>query len=191
MDTFDWQRMLFGDLSWVFVLEIIVRSVIMYVYTFGMVRLMGKRTTQQLSSFEFIIVIALGSAVGDPMFYVVEGKPHTLIVDGRIDFKGMRHETLALEELFGQLRKSGVEQLGQVKYAYLEQSGAISLLLYRHEEAKPGLAIVPPWDIRRPESFSVPSAISEGGIYVCLRYRQRHSYNADDTLLLCPACANA
>lgn len=224
METFDWHRMWFGDLSWGFALEIALRSSIMYVYTFLMVRLMGKRTPQQLTPFEFLIVIALGSAVGDPMFYpdipllsgiivitvvvgleqvisywgernarfqrIIEGVPRTVVTDGRLEWSGMKSEDVAIEELFGELRRAGIEQLGQVKYACVEQSGVISVLRYPKEQVRPGLPIVPPWDLRRPPNYVAPNPVPQAGVYACLKCGQRMSYNEEDRLLLCPACAN-
>jgi uncharacterized membrane protein YcaP (DUF421 family) len=67
--AFDWQRIFIGDLPWIFTLEIIVRTLIIYVYTLLLVRLLSRRAVAQLSLIEFLLVIALGSAVGDPMFY--------------------------------------------------------------------------------------------------------------------------
>ena len=222
MATFDWQRMWVGDLSWGFALEIVLRSTIMYVYAFGMVRLMGKRTTQQLSPFEFLIVIALGSAVGDPMFYpevpllaallvitvivglekllslagqlstrlerAVEGKPHTVVLDGQLDLDGMDQESLAREELFGELRRAGVEQLGQVKYACVEQSGMISVFLFPDAEVRPGLPIVPPGDIATPVSYSVTATTPAAGVYVCRHCGHRMDYTQGDSLVRCPVC---
>lgn len=222
METFDWQRMWVGDLSWGFALEIVLRSTIMYVYAFGMVRLMGKRTTQQLSPFEFLIVIALGSAVGDPMFYPevpllaallvitvivgleklmalggqfstrfersVEGKVHTIIVDGCLDLVGMKEETIAREELFGELRSAGIEQLGQIKYACVEQSGRISVLNYPEAEVRPGLAIVPPWDVLAPPCYRMAEDVPSAGMYVCHRCGQRMDYAQGDSFLYCPTC---
>jgi uncharacterized membrane protein YcaP (DUF421 family) len=224
MESFDWQRMLLGDLSWGFALEIALRSSIMYVYTFAMVRLMGKRAAQQLTPFEFLIVIALGSAVGDPMFYpdvpllaglivitvvvgleklvslagqhsprverIMEGTPHTVVTDGRLHLAGMEHESVAREELFGELRRGGIEQLGQVKYACVEQSGVISILRYQDEQVRPGLPIVPPWDVRPPPSYTVASVVPKASMYVCRRCGQRMNYNVGDRYLLCPACAH-
>jgi uncharacterized membrane protein YcaP (DUF421 family) len=65
----DFQRMLLGNLPWLFLLEIVVRTAVMYLYALLMVRFMGKRGQRQLSPFDFLVIIALGSAVGDPMFY--------------------------------------------------------------------------------------------------------------------------
>jgi uncharacterized membrane protein YcaP (DUF421 family) len=60
--------MFFGDTDLIFVFEIIIRTSFMYLYTLTLVRLLGKRGMGQLSPFEMVIIVALGSAVGDPMF---------------------------------------------------------------------------------------------------------------------------
>lgn len=66
---FDLHRMFLGDAPLWFLLEIVVRTAIMYIYTIALVRTMGSRTLGQLSMVEFLLVVAIGSAVGDPMFY--------------------------------------------------------------------------------------------------------------------------
>jgi uncharacterized membrane protein YcaP (DUF421 family) len=66
---FDFSRMFFGDLPWTFLLEVLLRTAIMYLYALLIVRVLGKRGMGQLAPFDFVIIIALGSAVGDPMFY--------------------------------------------------------------------------------------------------------------------------
>jgi uncharacterized membrane protein YcaP (DUF421 family) len=65
----DWQQMLVGDGDYTFLVEIVVRTALMFLFTLALVRFMGKRGMAQLTPFELIIVVALGSAVGDPMFY--------------------------------------------------------------------------------------------------------------------------
>ena len=65
----DWGYMFFGDGDVVFLVEILIRTVVLYGFALLMVRLMGKRGMAQLTPFEFVIIVALGSAVGDPMFY--------------------------------------------------------------------------------------------------------------------------
>lgn len=65
----DWNQMFFGDGDFVFLIEIAIRTGLMYLFALLMVRLMGKRGMAQLTPFEFVIIVALGSAVGDPMFY--------------------------------------------------------------------------------------------------------------------------
>lgn len=67
--TPDVMRVLFADFPAWYPLEIAFRTVIMYLFVLLALRFLGKREISELSLFEFAIVIALGSAVGDPMFY--------------------------------------------------------------------------------------------------------------------------
>jgi uncharacterized membrane protein YcaP (DUF421 family) len=67
--TFDLQRIFLGDAPPLFLLEIVFRTSVLYIYTLLLLRLLGKRGVKQLTFFEFAIILALGSAVGDPMFY--------------------------------------------------------------------------------------------------------------------------
>lgn len=67
--SFDLQRIILGDLPAAFYLEIVLRTAVMFLFTLLMIRTIGKRSLGQLSIFDFVIIIALGSAVGDPMFY--------------------------------------------------------------------------------------------------------------------------
>lgn len=65
----DWQRMLIGGDSPIVFVEIVIRTLIIYGYTLALLRWLGGRAIGQLSTVEFLLVIALGSAVGDAMFY--------------------------------------------------------------------------------------------------------------------------
>ncbi|MGE0846417.1 MAG: DUF421 domain-containing protein [Flavobacteriaceae bacterium] len=78
--AFDLGRMLFGDEPPLFMLEIVVRCVVIYTYAFFLVRWVGGRSVAQLSMVEFLLVIALGSAIGDPLFYADVPLVHCLLV---------------------------------------------------------------------------------------------------------------
>ncbi len=69
---FDPLRMLFGEAGlaapWLW-LEILIRTTVMYLYTILLARVVGHDAVGQLGPFEFVLVIAVGSAAGDPMFY--------------------------------------------------------------------------------------------------------------------------
>ncbi len=62
-------KILFGDQDHWFIVEILIRTFIMYAVVLFGLRLMGKRGVRQLSIFELVVIIGLGSAAGDPMFY--------------------------------------------------------------------------------------------------------------------------
>ena len=166
--------MFFGSEPWLFYAEILFRTVVIYAYAFFLIRLIGKRATGQFSTIQIFLIIALGSAVGDPMFYpevpllhalavitIVVGlnsamtfaarksdkidklinlRPQQCINDGVIM---LSERSLTHEEIFGMLRLSGIENLGQVRAAYFEKNGSLSV--FKFEEPKPGLTILPPF----------------------------------------------
>jgi uncharacterized membrane protein YcaP (DUF421 family) len=67
--TFDFGRILFGDFSLLIYLEIIFRVIIIMTYTILMIRWIGKRAIGSLGSSDILLIIAMGSAVGDATFY--------------------------------------------------------------------------------------------------------------------------
>jgi len=52
-----------------FLLEVVLRTVIMFLIILIALRASGRRGIKQLSIFELVLIIGLGSAAGDPMFY--------------------------------------------------------------------------------------------------------------------------
>ena len=69
MLKFDWHAFFFGEEKWMFIFEVALRTLIMFIFILSSLRLLGKRGIKQLSVFELGVIIALGSAAGDPMFY--------------------------------------------------------------------------------------------------------------------------
>ena len=172
----EFDRIIFGDLSLELVFEIVLRTTVMYLYTLLLIRLLGKRGLGQLSVFELVILIALGSAVGDPMFYedvplvhglivitviialerllvkltqrnqrierMIESVPVLLVKDGVLLSDAIDKEDLSKEEVYMGLRQEGVESLGEIKRAYLEPSGRISVFK-RSSPDSTGASILP------------------------------------------------
>lgn len=172
---FDLYRILLGDQPPIFMVEIAARTVIIFLYTLLLLRCMGKRGMGNLTPFEFAIIVALGSAVGDPMFQedvpllhcmlvitlivgmqrgmavlserstwaekALSSTPTILIVDGVIQVENLHRESYTHEELLEALRLKGIEQLGEVRIAYLEPSGELSVL--RRDHACSGLSVEP------------------------------------------------
>ncbi len=64
---FDLHRMFLGGASPFLLFEIVVRVAIIWIWTISLLRWVGGRSIAQMSLVEFLLVIALGSAVGDPM----------------------------------------------------------------------------------------------------------------------------
>ena len=219
--AFDLQRMLLGDEPPLFLLEIAFRSIVIYAYTLFLLRWIGGRSIGQLSLVEFLLVIALGSAVGDAMFYpevplvhclvvitvvvlldkalafivarhagledVIEGKSVEIVKDGRIFWRQLRAKDLGYDELFEQLRLRDVEQLGQVRGAYFETNGLLSVFKADKKSERPGLAIVPPWDVTEPARYEAGEA-GEKGEFACPRCGYVVAVKQQQKLPACPGC---
>ena len=63
-----WADIFIKDLDFTFALEIVVRTLIMFILILIILRMTGKKGVRQLSIFEVAIIIGFGSAAGDPMF---------------------------------------------------------------------------------------------------------------------------
>ena len=174
---FEWPRVLMNELPLEFLLEVVFRSLVMFVLLLVFLRLAGKRGVKQLSVFEVVIIVGLGSAVGDPMLYenvgllpgmvvvivvilfyklitiltakyrwleiFLEGKPKCLVTNGEFELEGLNKENLSPDEFFTELRINSVEHLGQIRCAYLETSGEVSIFYKTDTEVGYGLPILP------------------------------------------------
>lgn len=219
--TFDLQRIFFGDLPLTFVFEIIFRTTVLFMYTFALLRLVGHRGLSQLSVTEFVLIIGLGSAVGDPMFQpdvplvhgmvviamvvilqrlvttitlrsrnlgtVLEGVSHRIVVDGMFDLKGIEAARLSEREIFAELRQSETEHLGQIRRAYLELDGEVSVLKYPEGEERPGLSFM--WDQHVPHDKIMCSGSEvEQGHYACCNCGFTRYIPTAQTITACPRC---
>ena len=67
-------------------------------------------------------------------------EPPTLLLvrNGRALLKNMQAELLSMEDLQSQLRQQGVESVREVKRAYLESDGRLSVITYKDHPARSG-----------------------------------------------------
>lgn len=77
---FDLERLFFGQHPPLFYAEILFRIAVIWLWTITLLRWIGGRSISQLSLVEFLLVIALGSAVGDAMFYPEVPLLHAMLV---------------------------------------------------------------------------------------------------------------
>lgn len=75
---------LIANESWLFLLEVMLRCVIAFTVVLCALRLTGKRGVRQLSLFEVVIIITLGSAAGDVAFYKEVGILPVIVTIGSI-----------------------------------------------------------------------------------------------------------
>jgi uncharacterized membrane protein YcaP (DUF421 family) len=65
----DFKELMFGGEDWDFLPETTIRTLMMLIVIIISLRILGKRGVKQLSIFELVVILGLGSAAGDPMFY--------------------------------------------------------------------------------------------------------------------------
>jgi uncharacterized membrane protein YcaP (DUF421 family) len=59
---------------------------------------------------------------------VLQPRPLLLVKDGQIQYRNMRRQLLTHEELMSKIREQGVDELGKVKRAYMEEDGKVSVV---------------------------------------------------------------
>ncbi len=216
IEGFDWRRIFLPEeLDWLFLGEVAFRTFFMFILLLLFFKLSGKRSINQLSLFELAIIVGLGSAAGDPMFYAdvgllpvlvvffiisllykgliqltirdekaekfIEGKTDLLLENDRMIPEKLDSQAISYDEFFGFLRILHVEHLGQVRLAYLEVTGNISVFFYADDQVKPGLPIL-------PEALKYTySTIGSEGLYSCVRcgftYHFKQGFEP-----ICPSC---
>jgi hypothetical protein len=98
---------------------------------------------------------------------LVEGRPRQLVSWGRLDPAALNDVKLAHDEFFEQLRLAGIAHLGQVRAAYLEQSGSISVFRMPEGETRHGLPIEPPPDVIERTRLHDGDPAPADGHYAC------------------------
>jgi len=174
----DWKRWLFGQMPPEFIIEVLIRTVLIYFFLILAVRLMGKRMTGQVTLTEMAVMITLGAIVSPVMQlpdrglvfgiiglamaycfqkgitwldfrfrkveHLTQGNIVLLIKDGALSVEALRKANISNQQLYAMLRQQKIDNLCQVKRAYLEACGMLSV--YRSEQKAAGLAIFPPID---------------------------------------------
>lgn len=199
-----------------FLLEIAFRSAVMYLILLVFFKITGKKGIKQLTVFDLILIIGLGSAAGDPMFYddvpllhgltvfvvvlllylginhltqkshkidvVLQGKTARLIEAGVIDLKKLKSEGLTTLELYAELRLKSISQLGQVRRAYLEFTGELSVYYFEDEEVIAGLPLY-------PESLDkAEMVVRHKGSYSCVQCGFTRDFSEPTAACVCPNC---
>lgn len=207
VNSFDLKRMLLPEeVDFTFLFEVAFRTFFMFGILLIFLKLSGKRSIAQLSLFEIALIVGLGSAAGDPMFYhdvgllpilvvflvigllykaltnltlksekaekLIEGKTEPLLRNDLMITENLDSQALSYDEFFGFLRMMHVEHLGQIRAAYHEINGDISIFFYTDEEVKPGLPILP-----EALRFSF-STIESEGMHSCTKCGFTGNYKA-------------
>jgi len=174
----DWQRILFGQAPPIFLIEVFIRTLIIYLFLLFVLRWLGKRMSGQLTILEMAVMLTLGAIVSVAMqtpdrgitlsMFVLfctlafqrglsllgiksarieelsQGRISTLVKDGVLDLEEMARCRISHQQIFAQLRGSGIYSLGQVRRVYLEACGLFTTI--KMHTTAPGLSTLPSAD---------------------------------------------
>jgi uncharacterized membrane protein YcaP (DUF421 family) len=116
---------------------------------------------------------------------LVEGKPVLLIENGIIDYKKLKKEKITKHDLFTELRDKGIENLGEIKRAYAEKTGSISV--YRLEKPLIGLSILPE-NAHKSTHFKSGEIVQKEGYFACWNCGRVQTYKGKEAFRFCPKC---
>jgi uncharacterized membrane protein YcaP (DUF421 family) len=137
IQPWDWQRILFGEAPPEFLVEVFLRTFIIYVVLMVIVRMMGKRMGGQLTISELAVMVTLGAIVSPamqiPQLGVIMGI--MILVCALIfqrglnlaEFKNARFESISQGEA-QLLIRNGIIQLDQMKKAKISRQQLFSAL---------------------------------------------------------------
>ena len=141
--------------------ELMLRAVLIYVFVFILLRLLGKKHVGEMGPFDLVILLILsesvqnslvaddksvtgGLIVASTLFGIsqlvgflswkskkaerlIEGTPRILVRNGHVYAEALAREQLSHSELLEALRREGCTSLSKVRYAMLENDGAITI----------------------------------------------------------------
>ncbi len=119
---------------------------------------------------------------------IIEGTAVRIVENRLLDRSGMRKAGYSQEELALKLRLGGIHHLGQVKGAYVESNGEVSIFTYPDEQIQSGLPIVPPWDVSMPQFFFAEQDRADKSGYSCINCGTTVNVNKGEVLPTCPNC---
>ncbi len=95
-------------------------------------------------AFSFLRGVNYLGVKNEKMEHLLQGKMSVLVRGGVLQIDEMRRSGVSQEQLFAQLRKKKISNLGQVERVYLEACGLFSIFLA--EDPRQGLSVYPQSD---------------------------------------------
>lgn len=113
----------------------------------------------------------------------MEGKPLIIIRDGMFEWETMARENITKGEFYMELRQKGVEHLGQVRLAFLEVNGGLSVYFRKDEDVEPGLPVLP------EDYIDIETLMMTSGLYACHQCSLVKSFKVGEKST-CSRCQN-
>lgn len=217
MKAFDWQRMALDKVPVEFPAEVALRSLYTFVLVFIFLKITGRRGVRQMSLFEVLIILTLGSAAGDVAFYddvpllpvLVVFVTLALLYRGIMWLMGHSEK---LEDLLEETYRSGgrgtvgtgeaacgkhdrIRIFMELRVNSVEQLGRVRLAILE-TNGQISVFYYPDEEVRAGLSI-LPAhcttrytTIPQEGIYACVRCSIVMAMQAGEKRI-CPRCANA
>ena len=217
MKAFDLQRMAFDKVPPEFLGEVALRSLYTFVLVFLFLKITGRRGVRQMSLFEVLIILTLGSAAGDVAFYDDVPMVPVFIVFVSLALlyrlvMWLMSKSEKLEDLLegkpvviieeGQLAWEKVQSANMTEFEFfmelrlnsVEQLGQVRLAIM---ETNGQISVYYyPDDEVKPGLCILPdmlidrfNTVPESGQYACIKCSHVVSMQAGDHML-CPRCTN-
>lgn len=136
----------------------IIRIIIMFLVSWTGIRLIGRKSISEMTSYDLAAVMIMTDIASGPLvyritsksiigivvlviisnlvgkislksfFYKIDSKPILVVLEGKIIEKGLKDARMNIPLLLSELRVSGFNNIKDVKYAYLEPTGSISVI---------------------------------------------------------------
>ncbi len=142
-----------------------LRCTIMFFVCWLGIRLIGKKSIAQMTSYELAGILLLSTAAAEPLVYKIPAKateavfivvfitilvgklslskkyynadmkPSLLIINGKIDKEELKKNNMNLPFLFSQLRLKNYASVSEIEYAIIEPNGQLSVIPKSQERA--------------------------------------------------------
>ena len=136
----------------------IIRVVVMFLITWTGIRMIGRKSISEMTSYDLAAVMLMTTVAAEPLvykitsksiiavvvliflteivgnltlkrfFYKIDARPITIIKDGEIIEKSLKEAEMNIPLLLSELRINGYNKVSDIKYAYLETNGKISVI---------------------------------------------------------------
>lgn len=136
----------------------IFRCIIVLLFSWFCVRLIGKKSISQLTSYDFTALMILANVAAEPLvfkisskaflgsltialvavvigcaslrkkFYNLDAKPDIIIVNGKVDKEALKRNRMNLPFLLSLLRLQGYAKVSDVEFAIIEPDGNLSVI---------------------------------------------------------------
>ncbi len=136
----------------------IFRCILVLLFSWFCVRIIGKKSISQLTSYDFTALMILANVAAEPLvfkisskaflgsvtialvavvigyaslrkkFYNIDAKPDIIIVNGKVDKEALKRNRMNLPFLLSLLRLAGYARVSDVEFAIIEPDGNLSVI---------------------------------------------------------------